>query len=137
MKNLRITFVVLLAVTFVFTGSSLLGPDRSLAADTAPKVEVAGPVKMDKKATVMIQGTGFKPGEEITIVFTDKNGIQSDIGYALKPAPKADANGAWSTTWSCGVYIARKLVKAGESYRIEVTDVDYNPLAHTFISFAK
>ena len=130
------TFVVLLAMAFVFTGSSFLVPDKIQAGETTPSVEVAGPVKMSKKAKTTIQGKGFKPGMEVSILLTDKNGIQSDVGYALKPAPKADESGAWSTSWSCGRYIDRKLVKAG-SYKITVTDADYNPLADTLVSFAK
>jgi hypothetical protein len=130
------TFVVLLAMAFVLTGSSFLVPDKINAAETTPSVEVAGPVKMSKKAKVTIQGKGFKPGMEVAILLTDKNGIQSDVGYALKPAPKADESGTWSTTWKCGRFIARKLVKAG-SYKITVTDADYNSLADTLVTFAK
>ena len=44
------TFVVLLAMAFVLTGSSFLVPDKINAAETTPSVEVAGPVKMSKKA---------------------------------------------------------------------------------------
>ena len=130
------TFVVLLAMAFVFTGSSFLVPDKIQADEATPSVEVAGPVKMSKKAKVTVRGTGFKPGMEVNILLTDKNGIPSDVGYALKPAPKADDSGNWSTTWSCGRFIDRKLVKAG-SHKITVTDAEYNPLAHTSVSFVK
>ena len=130
------TVVVLLAMAFVFTGSSFLVPDKIQADEATPSVEVAGPVKMSKKAKVTVRGTGFKPGMEVNILLTDKNGIPSDVGYALKPAPKADESGNWSTTWSCGRFIDRKLVKAG-SHKITVTDPEYNPLAHTSVSFVK
>jgi hypothetical protein len=40
------------------------------------------------------------------------------------------------TTWSCGRYIARKLVKEG-AYTITVTDSDYNVLAHAPVAFYK
>ena len=63
-----------------------------------PKVEVISPVKMSKKATTTIKGQGFKPGQEVNLLFTAKDGIESDIGYALNPAPKADQSGSWSTT---------------------------------------
>ena len=127
----------LLLVFFVIAGISSMSAGKGMEKKAPSTVEVAGPIKMDKKAKVTIKGKGFKPGEELNILLTDKNGIQSDIGYALKPAPEADETGAWSTTWSCGRYIAKKLVKEGESYKITVTDVDYNPLAHTFVSFTK
>ena len=102
-----------------------------------PKVEVISPVKMDKKATTTIKGQGFKPGQEVNLLFTAKDGIESDIGYALDPAPKADQSGNWSTTWKCGRFIDKKLVLEGKSYKIAVTDVDYNPIAQTFVSFSK
>lgn len=102
-----------------------------------PKVEVVSPVKMDKKAETTIKGQGFQPGQEVNLLFTAKDGIESDIGYALEPAPKADESGTWSTTWKCGGFIARKLVMEGKSYKIAVTDGDYNPIAHTFVSFSK
>ena len=130
------TFVLLLAMAFLFSGSSFLVPDKIQANENTPSVQVAGPVKMSKKAKVTIRGTGFKPGMEVSILLIDKNGIPSDVGYALKPAPKADESGSWSTTWSCGRFIARKLVKAG-SHKITVTDAEYNPLAHTSVSFVK
>ena len=101
-----------------------------------PIVQAAEPIKMDKKAKVAINGSGFKPGQEVYLVFTDKNGIESDIGYALKPAPKADAEGKWTTTWSCGRFIARKLVKAGD-YKLIVTDTEYNPLTETTVTFVQ
>jgi hypothetical protein len=92
---------------------------------------------MSKKATTTIKGQGFKPGQEVNLLFTAKDGIESDIGYALKPAPKADESGNWSTTWKCGRFISKKLVLEGKSYKIAVTDAEYNPLAHTFVSFSK
>ena len=131
MKNI-LTIWVMASLVFMgcaHSGSSDEGP--------APTVEVASPVKMDKKATTTIKGQGFKPGQEVNLVFTAKDGIESDIGYALEPAPKADESGTWSTTWKCGRFIARKLVVAEKSYKIAVTDGEYNPLAHTFVSFSK
>ena len=102
-----------------------------------PTVMVATPmVKMDKKAKVSIVGTGFKPGQEVSLLFTTADGVQADVGYALKPKPVANKTGAWVTTWSCGRYIARKLVKEG-AYTITVTDSDYNVLAHAPVAFYK
>ena len=91
-------------------------------------------VPLDKKATAVIMGTGFQPGQEVYLLITDANGVQSDIEYALKPLPKADATGAWSTTWSCGRYVQKKLVKAG-AYVITVTDTKYEPLASVPVTF--
>ena len=131
MKNILTIWVMasLVLMGCAHSDSSVEGP--------APTVEVASPVKMSKKATTTIKGQGFKPGQEGNLLFTAKDGIESDIGYALEPAPKADESGTWSTTWKCGRFIARKLVLEGKSYKIAVTDAEYNPLAHTFVSFSK
>lgn len=130
------TFVLLLAIAFLFASPSFLVFDKIQANETNPSVQVAGPVKMSKEAKVTIEGKGFKPGMEVSILLIDKYGTESDIGYALKPAPKADESGTWSTSWSCGRFIAQKLVEAG-SHKIIVTDDNYNPLADTSVSFAK
>ncbi|MFH1122874.1 MAG: hypothetical protein V1758_04370 [Pseudomonadota bacterium] len=129
------TIGLLVTVVFVFVGPVLLYPGGSLAKEKTPTVEVSGPVKMVKKASVTIIGKGFKPGQEISILLTDNDGIQSDIGYALDPEPKADASGAWSTKWSCSDFIRRKMVKADKPYNLTVADSDYNPLASTTLSF--
>jgi hypothetical protein len=81
-------------------------------------------------------GTGFKPGQEVRVLFTSPDGLQSDIGYALKPEPKPDKTGSWTATWSAGRYVARKLINPkGGAYKILVTDGDYNPIAHAPVFF--
>jgi hypothetical protein len=134
MKNI---LTIWMMASLVLMGCAQLTPSESRVEGPAPKVEVISPVKMSKKATVTIKGQGFKPGQEVNLLFTAKDGIQSDIGYALKPEPKADQSGSWSTTWKCGRFIKKKLVKAGKSYKITVTDIEYNPLAHTSVLFSK
>ena len=109
------------------------------SADLGPVVSMGTPlVKMAGKKTagVVIMGTGFKPGQEINILFVSPDGLQSDIGYALKPKPKPDKAGSWTTTWSAGRYVARKLVNPkGGAYKIVVSDAEYNPIAHTAVFF--
>ena len=130
------TIGVLTAIIFPLIGCSSMGTGKGQEGGMKPSVEMAGPVKLGKKAKTMIKGKGFKPGQEVYVVFTDKNGIESDVGYALKPKPKADDAGNWNTTWSCGRFVKRKLVKAGE-FKLTVTDTDYNPLASTMVKFTK
>ena len=136
---------LLYALTTVVIMIGLVGLSPSLVMDTAtaqgtassPKVTMGTPmVKMDSKAKAVIMGTGFKPGQEISVLFTDVDGVQADIGYALKPAPKANKIGAWVSTWSCGRYVAKKLIKAG-AYTITVADTDYNVIDTTPVSFYK
>ena len=125
-----------------FLGCATMGTEPSGAQQQAlsaptPIVAVASPmVKMDKNATISMVGSGFTPDQEINLVFIDVNGVESDIGYALKPQPKPNESGAWHTTWSCGRYISGKLIKEG-AYTIIVTDSDYNPLAHAPVAFYK
>jgi hypothetical protein len=130
-KGIGLTVMMVL----VFGGFSFLYSHGSAAGQAAPTVELSGPVKMSKKASVPIQGKGFKPGQAVGIILTDKDGIQTDIGYALKPEPKADEFGNWSTIWKCGDF--GKLVKPDTAYTLTVTDMDYNPLASTTVSFVK
>ena len=123
--------------TLIASGCSSVGSGKGTSMQPSATVEVAVPVKMSNEATATISGKGFKPGQELIILFTANDGLQSDIGYALKPAPKGDSSGAWRTTWKCGHFIAKKLVKAGGSYKITVTDSEFNPIAHTFVKFIK
>jgi len=125
---------ILMALFFVVAITSVC-----LAGDLGPVVSMGTPlVKMAGKKTagVVIMGTGFKPGQEINVLFVTPDGLQSDIGYALKPTPKPDKTGSWSTTWSAGRYVARKLVNPkGGAYKIVVSDAEYNPIAHTAVYF--
>jgi hypothetical protein len=123
-------------------GFATLAPSKGLAKEALAGKSEPGPtvamgtsmVKMSKKAKAVIMGTGFKPGQEVQLLFTTMDGVQSDIGYALKPKPVANKIGAWVTTWSCGRYISKKLIKEG-AYIITVTDSEYNFLAHAPVSF--
>ncbi|MFH1768737.1 MAG: hypothetical protein ABH858_06230 [Candidatus Omnitrophota bacterium] len=104
--------VMLVVGLMGITGSKLLGPNESIAAE--PVLSTATPlVQMSKKSAVVIMGSGFKPGQEIRILFATPDGLQSDVGYALKPAPKADNTGSWATTWDAGEYVGKKLIKGG------------------------
>lgn len=135
-------FGYMTAVFFIFglmglTGSSVLGPNKCIAAEVGPTLATGTPmVKMSKKSEVVIMGTGFKPGQELVVLFTTADGSQSDIGYALKPAPKADQTGSFACTWSAGRYVSKGFIEGG-AYKIEVTDSDYNTLAHSVVFFVK
>ena len=101
----------------------------------APQLVVVTPeVELSKKATVDLQGVNFTPDQEVALLFIDVNGVTSDIGFAVDPQPVADKTGSWATTWKCGRFVSRKLIKAG-TYTIKAADVDYNVLAEATINF--
>ena len=133
--------LVAVIVVFSLVGCTTMGVGEKEAKEglsqPGPTVMVATPnVKMGSKAKITIVGTGFKPGQEVSLLFTTMDGVQADIGYALKPKPVANKIGAWATTWSCGRYIKKKLIKEG-AYAITVADSEYNTLAHAPVAFYK
>lgn len=105
-------------------------------AEGKPTLVVVTPeVDMAKSETkVKLKGTGFEPGAAVMVLFNDENGVPLDVGWALKPEPKADANGQWATTWNAKRYMQKKMIKAGD-YTISVTDADYNELDSKPVKF--
>jgi hypothetical protein len=125
--------VIVTAGILVIVGA----PGICAAGELIPVVSLGTPlVKLDKKAAVVIMGTGFKPEQEVNIAVVTSDGVTADISYALKPVPKADKTGSWSTTWSAGRYVDKKLVKKG-AYKLIVFDSEYNAIAHTAVYFAE
>ena len=130
----KAVFVVIAAVFVIgLAGCATTTPSK----ETVAEVVVDAPrVKMGKKAEVLITGEGYAPGQELTILFTAVDGVMSDIGYALKPKPVANASGEFATVWSCGRFVAKKLIKEG-LYTLTITDDEYNTLAEAPVYFYK
>lgn len=131
MRNLsRIVLVIAL----------IIGISGCATADKKPEwpgtLEVLTPVLdlSKKESDVKLKGTGFTPDQEIMVLIVDVNGIRTDVGWALDPQPKADANGMWETTWDAKRFADRKLIKEGE-YTITVSDADYNDIDSKMIKF--
>jgi hypothetical protein len=124
MKHLTRIFLVMVLV-FGMIGCAT----AEKKPDWPGTLEVLTPVLdlSNKETDVKLKGTGFTPDQEIMVLITDVDGIRTDVGWALDPQPKADANGTWETTWDAKRFVDRKLVKAGE-YSITVTDADYNEI---------
>ncbi len=123
----------ILTVAFVIAGlvgCASTGKDKSSAKMMVEPASVA----MSKKAVVGLSGQWFAPGEEVVILFTAVDGVVSDIGFALDPQPMADDTGAWATTWKCGRFISKKLIKEG-SYTLKAADAEYNVLAEATVTF--
>lgn len=111
----------------------LVAMSSSLAAQ---ELKVPASTALDKKGMLEISGSGFKANEPVLLLFTTADGVTSEIGYALKPEPVADTKGNWSTQWSYGRFVKKKLVAAGD-FTLSATDDDFNELAATKIKFQK
>ena len=108
---------------------------KAVKKEPAPTVALGMPATtLGKKVSVDILGAGYDPGEEVRILFTDNDGMQTDIGYALEPAPKANKAGAWITTWAVDEFIKAQLVTEG-AFTLTVTNNEFKPLAQTAIAF--
>lgn len=136
--------MAMVAILISFAGCSTMksskGPaeEAMVAKSLGPVVLIGTPmVKMNKKAKVVIMGTGFKPGQELHILFTAANGVQSDIAAYIKPELKVDKTGTWATSWNAGRYVRRKIIKKGGAYAITVTGSDYLPIATAPVCFYK
>ncbi len=121
-------------ITFLTLASTLLLSACLTMTPSDPKLVVEGTLALDEKGVVELIGSGFAPNTPITLLFTTADGVESDIGYAVEPAPIADANGDWQTTWSYGRFVKKKLVAAGD-FTLLATDADFNPLAIGIVSF--
>lgn len=102
----------------------------------AGEIKVIGELKLDNKGVVELLGKGCGPSQKLMVLFTTEDGVQSDIGYALKPETVADSNGVLKAEWSYGRFVKKKLVKEG-SYALTVTNEDFNELASTEVVFVK
>ena len=101
----------------------------------APQHVVVTPeVELSKKATVDLKGLNFTPDQEVALLFIAVDGVMSDIGFAVDPQPVTDKTGTWATTWKCGRFVSKKLIKAG-TYTVKAADVDYNVLAEATVTF--
>ena len=113
-------------------GCATTGAGGSKSA--AQLVVVTPEVALSKKATVDLKGEKFTPNQEVALLFIAVDGVMSDINFAVDPQPVADETGTWTTTWKCGRFVSKKLIKAG-TYTIKAADVDYNVLAEATITF--
>lgn len=102
----------------------------------SPVVSATSMVKMGKKVEVYIAGSGFAPGQDLAILYTDPKGATADLEAYLKPAPKADGKGEFATVWKAGRYVSKKLIQPGVA-TFRITDSDYNMLSHGSVAFTK
>ncbi len=131
MKKLLVAMATMVLIVGL-VGCATTGAGGSKSA--AQLVVVTPEVALSKKATVDLKGEKFTPNQEVALLFIDVDGVMSDINFAVDPQPVADETGTWTTTWKCGRFVSKKLIKAG-TYTLKAADVDYNVLAEATITF--
>ena len=76
MKTLRAVAIFALGLVL------LAGGEYGALADSV-SLTAASPATLDKKGKLELNGSGFTPNTEVTLVFVTDDGVESDIGYAL------------------------------------------------------
>lgn len=134
MKRLMVLLAMMAAIT-MFSGCATNQPTAKMDSDDMQMV-AKGPFTLDKKGKLDLSGSGFPPHSNVVLIFNSNDGIKSDLSDALKPLPKANANGDWSTSWSYGRMVSKKIIKAG-AYTIDIVDEDYNKISSVIVTFAQ
>ncbi len=128
--------LVTVVVVVGLVGGATLGPKQCGAEEgmtsqggLAPTmvIQPSHVLRLDKSTKVAIMGSGFKPGEEIHLLITQKDGSISDITSELVPEPKANEFGVWGTTWTVGDYSSSSVAAAG-LYILKACDMNYEVL---------
>ena len=112
------------------TGCGQGASGASFKAKTSPKLAVSPlPVPYERKTKVTISGSGFAPNQELELQIPI-GGVPSDISAMVKPTPKTNDQGTFSTHWVLDNEIGAKLLEP-TSYTLEVLNTDGKVLAKT------
>ena len=119
----RIAMVAVLTF-FVVTVGSVLTPIGTadggwIYVKEQPVLRVAPTPVPNKKGVVTIAGVGFEPNQELGLRLV-MGGVMSDIRHQVKPTPKTDKNGAFSSSWSINREL--RLLKPGVHTLMAVND---------------
>ena len=136
---------------FVVEGEAMEGPSGPGPYEpTGLETVVIDPIEVNlvpgtrrSKVQVWIYGSGYDPGQELTVLVSDGNGVLSDIstplgrrrdgGGHVSPLVTND-QGAWATNWRLGRFTRNGI--GGEGIvSILVVDAGFNDLATTPIAF--
>ena len=101
-----------------------------------PRIAVKPMANLAKTEAISIMGSGFAPGKEVKVLYTDPKGITADLEAYIDPKPSVRSDGTFYAVWKCGRYVSKKMVLPGVTY-IKVVDDDYNLLAHGSVAFFK
>jgi len=130
---------ILLSATLGYGQADMSAKQASGASTKAmsnAKVMVSpSPVPYERKVKVTISGSGFAPNQDLELLIPI-GGVPSDISAMVKPKPKTDAKGAFSTVWILDNEIRGKLMEPTQ-YTLEVSNTDGEVLAKVPFVFEK
>ncbi len=128
MKGTFFKSFAVLALSLVLPfGSAYAGP----AAAPRPTITVSSPVMvLDKNAKLIIMGSGYRPGQEVVILFHDALGVLTNVPETVV----ANDRGSWATVWDMKDYVSKKIIADGV-YAIMAADAKYNVFASTPVAF--
>ena len=124
--SIVLALVALPALTFAKSASA---PSEAEALSAAP-VRASVPnlvvtpmiVPLDGDSQVILAGSGFEPGQEISVFIRDpRYGALSDLRGLVDPEPLVNEQGSWASAWTFGRYISRGIFTEG-LYQIWVAD---------------
>ncbi len=128
---MKATFLKSLAVVVLSLALSFSSAFAAPAAAPRPTIAVASPVMvLDKNAKLIIMGSGFRPGQEVVILFHDALGVLTNVPEAVV----ANDRGSWATVWDMKDYVGKNIVTDGV-YAIMAADAKYNVFASTPVAF--
>lgn len=126
-------FKVTLVAVFC-TALVLLQARDSQTADGKPRLVIT-PAQVDykPKTKVVLEGSGFKPKQELGIE-VEMGGTSSDVSYLLKPRPVTDEKGSFKSEWVLAGEI--KLLKP-TTHKVAVVDQDGKVITTGTLDFKK
>ncbi|MFC1893462.1 hypothetical protein ACFLYR_05480 [Chloroflexota bacterium] len=138
MKKLSIALLTVFLLGLLIVGSTQVFGATSPGSASPTLVLSQSVVPLDAKSQIVIMGSGYEPGQEVTLLAHLSGGrapwaTVSDIGVYLDPSPVvANEFGVWATAWT----ISRFSRLAGTGvYLLEVVDEEYNILASAPFGF--
>ncbi len=124
---------IALAVVAIAGSTFVLQQVKAQQSSSSGPTLVVSPaaVPLAKTSNLVILGSGYKPGQELNILFNDGFG---SIG-ALEDMVKADDKGNFVTSWTLGNYSRAGILPQGVTL-IMTADENFNVIASAPVAFA-
>ncbi|MFC1893695.1 hypothetical protein ACFLYR_06700 [Chloroflexota bacterium] len=138
MKKLSVVLLTVFLLGLLIVGSTQVFGATSSGSASHTLVLSQSVVPLDAKSQIVIMGSGYEPGQEVTLLAHLSGGrapwaTASDLGVYLNPTPViANEFGVWATVWTVDRF--SRLAVTG-MYLLEVADDEYNTLASVPFGF--